>query len=68
VRFLFYFILFFTEMEDSKDFGLEMFDALSHRRGLDKINQDELHDFWLQIADESFDSRLRVFFQMYVHN
>ncbi|XP_059442674.1 respiratory burst oxidase homolog protein A-like [Corylus avellana] len=52
------------EMEDSKDFGLEMFDALSHRRGLDKINRDELHDFWLQIADESFDSRLQVFFQM----
>lgn len=55
-------------MEDSKDFGLEMFDALSHRRGLDKINRDELHDFWLQIMDESFDSRLQVFFQMYVHN
>uniref|UniRef100_A0A7N0UWX5 Uncharacterized protein n=1 Tax=Kalanchoe fedtschenkoi TaxID=63787 RepID=A0A7N0UWX5_KALFE len=53
-------------MRDSKEFGLELFDALSRRRRLkmEKISRDELHEFWSQVADESFDSRLQIFFDM----
>lgn len=55
-------------MRDSKEFGLEMFDALSRRRRLkvDKISREELYEFWSQITDQSFDSRLQIFFDMYV--
>lgn len=58
-------------MKDSKDFALALFDALGRRRRLkvEKINKDELYEFWLQISDQSFDSRLQIFFDMYVlHN
>ncbi|XP_043717316.1 respiratory burst oxidase homolog protein A isoform X2 [Telopea speciosissima] len=53
-------------MKDSKEFALEMFDALNRRRRLklDKINKEELYEFWSQITDESFDSRLQIFFDM----
>ncbi|XP_057784945.1 respiratory burst oxidase homolog protein A-like [Salvia miltiorrhiza] len=53
-------------MRDSKEFGLELFDALSRRRRLkvDKISRDELYEFWSQITDQSFDSRLQIFFDM----
>ncbi|XP_075505922.1 respiratory burst oxidase homolog protein A-like isoform X1 [Primulina tabacum] len=53
-------------MKDSNEFGLELFDALSRRRRLkfDKISRDELYEFWLQITDQSFDSRLQIFFDM----
>ncbi|RVW43114.1 Respiratory burst oxidase-like protein A [Vitis vinifera] len=53
-------------MKDSKEFALELFDALSRRRRLkmDKITRDELYEFWSQIADQSFDSRLQIFFDM----
>ncbi|KAL9679571.1 hypothetical protein QQ045_017437 [Rhodiola kirilowii] len=53
-------------MRDSKEFGLELFDALIRRRRLkiEKISRDELYEFWSQIADESFDSRLQIFFDM----
>ncbi|KAL1551957.1 respiratory burst oxidase protein A-like [Salvia divinorum] len=53
-------------MRDSKEFGLELFDALSRRRRLkvDKIGRDELYEFWSQITDQSFDSRLQIFFDM----
>ncbi|KAL6556421.1 hypothetical protein OROGR_005709 [Orobanche gracilis] len=55
-------------MIDSKEFALELFDALSRRRRLnvEKINRDELYEFWSQITDQSFDSRLQIFFDMYV--
>ncbi|KAF2313391.1 hypothetical protein GH714_010732 [Hevea brasiliensis] len=54
-------------MRDSKEFALELFDALGRRRRLkvDKINRDELYEFWSQITDQSFDSRLQIFFDMY---
>ncbi|KAI3430089.1 uncharacterized protein J3R85_008383 [Psidium guajava] len=29
-----------------------------------KVTKDELHDFWLQISDQSFDARLQIFFDM----
>lgn len=59
--------LFFEGMRDSKEFALELFDALSRRRRLkvDKISRDELYEFWSQITDQSFDSRLQIFFDMY---
>ncbi|XP_024453810.2 respiratory burst oxidase homolog protein A isoform X2 [Populus trichocarpa] len=53
-------------MENSKEFAVELFDALGRRRRLkvDKISRDELHEFWSQITDQSFDSRLQIFFDM----
>ncbi|KAK2984594.1 hypothetical protein RJ640_018972 [Escallonia rubra] len=53
-------------MRDSKEFALELFDTLSRRRRLkiDKISRDELYEFWSQITDQSFDSRLQIFFDM----
>ncbi|KAI3830607.1 hypothetical protein MKX03_016439 [Papaver bracteatum] len=53
-------------MVDSKEFAVGIFDALARRRRqkLDKINKDELHEFWLQISDQSFDARLQIFFDM----
>ncbi|XP_075639508.1 respiratory burst oxidase homolog protein A [Castanea sativa] len=53
-------------MRDSKEFALELFDALRRRRKLkvDKISREELCEFWSQITDQSFDSRLQIFFDM----
>ncbi|KAL2544260.1 Respiratory burst oxidase-like protein F [Forsythia ovata] len=53
-------------MRDSKEFALELFDALGRRRRLkvEKISRDELYEFWSQITDQSFDSRLQIFFDM----
>ncbi|KAG2312290.1 hypothetical protein Bca52824_023847 [Brassica carinata] len=49
-----------------KEFAEELFDALCRRRRImvDKITLQELYEFWYQIADESFDSRLQIFFNM----
>ncbi|CDY63433.1 BnaCnng42100D [Brassica napus] len=54
------------ENENSKEFAEELFDALCRRRSImvDKITLQELYEFWYQIADESFDSRLQIFFNM----
>jgi respiratory burst oxidase len=38
--------------------------ARRRRQKLEKITKDELHDFWLQISDQSFDARLQIFFDM----
>lgn len=53
-------------MRDSKEFALEVYDALSRRRRLkvDKISIDELYEYWTQITDQSFDSRLQIFFDI----
>ncbi|KAI7748341.1 hypothetical protein M8C21_027989 [Ambrosia artemisiifolia] len=53
-------------MADSKEFALGVFDALARRRQqkLGKITKAELHEFWLQISDQSFDARLQIFFDM----
>uniref|UniRef100_A0A0K8WMM8 Respiratory burst oxidase C-like protein n=1 Tax=Acacia koa TaxID=468172 RepID=A0A0K8WMM8_ACAKO len=50
----------------SEAFALELFDALARKRGIqgDSINKAHLKDFWDQISDQSFDSRLRTFFDM----
>lgn len=49
-----------------KEFTLELFDALARRRNIitSYINKDELREFWEQISDQSFDSRLQTFFDM----
>lgn len=54
-------------MRDSMEFALELFDALGRRRRrtVEKISKDELYEFWSQINDQSFDSRLQIFFDMY---
>lgn len=53
-------------MNESKDFAGELFDALARRRGIRSasISKDELREFWEQITDQSFDSRLQTFFDM----
>ena len=55
-------------MKESKEFAGELFDALARRRHItgDKITKAELREFWEQISDQSFDSRLQTFFDMYV--
>ncbi|KAF3334414.1 respiratory burst oxidase protein B-like protein [Carex littledalei] len=47
-------------------FANELFDALARRRNIhgDTISKAELREFWDQIADQSFDSRLQTFFDM----
>lgn len=57
-------------MKDSEEFALELFDAFSRRRRLkvEKISKDELYEYWSQITDQSFDSRLQIFFDMFAAN
>ena len=63
---LFEYLFIFKGMGNSKEFALELLDALGRRRRLkvDKISRDELYEFWSQITDQSFDSRLQIFFDM----
>ncbi|GKV10529.1 hypothetical protein SLEP1_g21878 [Rubroshorea leprosula] len=53
-------------MVDSKEFTVGIFDALARRRRqkIARITKEELHDFWLQVSDQSFDARLQIFFDM----
>ncbi|KAG8077823.1 hypothetical protein GUJ93_ZPchr0007g5610 [Zizania palustris] len=53
-------------MTESKEFALELFDTLSRRRRMkvETINKEELREIWQQITDNSFDSRLQIFFEM----
>lgn len=52
--------------KESEAFAGELFDAMSRRRNIhgDSINKAQLKDFWDQISDNSFDSRLGTFFDM----
>ncbi|XP_048225571.1 respiratory burst oxidase homolog protein D isoform X2 [Ricinus communis] len=52
--------------KDSKEFAGELFRALARKHNIngDSINKAQLKDFWDQISDESFDSRLQIFFDM----
>ncbi|XP_028784413.1 respiratory burst oxidase homolog protein B [Neltuma alba] len=51
---------------ESSEFAGELFDALARRRGITSasITKDELREFWEQITNQSFDSRLQTFFDM----
>ncbi|KAK1272192.1 hypothetical protein QJS04_geneDACA016202 [Acorus gramineus] len=53
-------------MADTKEFATVIFDALCRRRHLkvERINRNELYNFWLQISDQSFDARIQIFFDM----
>lgn len=53
-------------MHESKEFAGELFEALARRRGIAaaSITKEELREFWEQITDQSFDSRLQTFFDM----
>ena len=55
-------------MKDSKEFAVELFDALARRKGLttNTLSKHELRQFWQEMADQNFDSRLQIFFDMYV--
>lgn len=58
-------------MADSKEFSGKLYDALARRRNLDPasgITKEELNEFWKQMTDKNFDSRLRIFFDMYYTN
>ncbi|PWA79812.1 cytochrome b245, heavy chain [Artemisia annua] len=52
--------------KESKEFAGELFDSLSRRHHItgDSINKEQLREFWDQINDQSFDSRLQTFFDM----
>ncbi|XP_010522982.1 PREDICTED: respiratory burst oxidase homolog protein D-like [Tarenaya hassleriana] len=52
--------------KESKDFADQLFRALARRNNVsgDSINKEQLRFFWEQVSDESFDSRLQVFFDM----
>ncbi|KAL9318661.1 hypothetical protein ACSQ67_015178 [Phaseolus vulgaris] len=53
-------------MTESKEFAGELFDALARRRGITSasVTKNQLREFWEQITDQSFDSRLQTFFDM----
>jgi respiratory burst oxidase len=61
-------------MKDSKEFATELYDVLVRRKGgsaadrslsvQESISKDELHEFWLEITDNSFDTRMKIFFAM----
>ncbi|KAL5982874.1 hypothetical protein ACLOJK_016952 [Asimina triloba] len=54
-------------MATSKEFACELFDAMARRHRLetkDGVSMDELKKFWNGISDQSFDSRLQIFFDM----
>ncbi|KAJ7294654.1 hypothetical protein O6H91_21G005900 [Diphasiastrum complanatum] len=55
-------------MKDSNEFAELLFDALARRRGLPEksssITKEELHEFWSQITEKSFRSRLQIFFDL----
>ncbi|KAK2651473.1 hypothetical protein Ddye_011329 [Dipteronia dyeriana] len=51
---------------DSKEFAGELFRAVAqkHKINGESINKTQLEDFWHQISDESFGSRLKTFFDI----
>ncbi|CAL9046353.1 unnamed protein product [Musa banksii] len=54
-------------MAESKEFAGEIFVALARRRNLEPengITKSELKEFWEEMTDQNFDSRLQIFFEM----
>ncbi|KAH6794805.1 NADPH/respiratory burst oxidase protein D [Perilla frutescens var. hirtella] len=53
-------------MKESKEFAGQLFDALSRRSNIsgESITKSQLKEYWDQVADQSFDSRLKTFFDM----
>ncbi|XP_017218212.1 respiratory burst oxidase homolog protein C [Daucus carota subsp. sativus] len=50
----------------SRDFAEGLFDAIAKRKNImgNSINKVQLKEFWDQISDQNFDSRLQTFFDM----
>lgn len=48
------------------EFAGQLFDALARKRGqsVQSITKDELRDYWLELTDQSFDTRLQLFFEV----
>ena len=64
---LHYIYLRLKGMADSKEFASEVFVALSRRRHInpdDGVTKEQLKEFWEEMTDQNFDSRLRIFFDM----
>ncbi|KAK1320791.1 hypothetical protein QJS10_CPA03g01382 [Acorus calamus] len=54
-------------MSDSKEFAEELFTALARRRNLEPasgVSKEQLREFWEEMTDQNFDSRLQIFFDM----
>ncbi|GJN21028.1 hypothetical protein PR202_gb08473 [Eleusine coracana subsp. coracana] len=54
-------------MGDSREFAEELFVALARQRNLgpyDGITKEQLKEFWKELTNQNFDSRLRIFFGM----
>ncbi|KAJ8629168.1 hypothetical protein MRB53_022491 [Persea americana] len=54
-------------MADSKEFAVQLFDALARRQKVestDGIMIDELKGFWSKLSDQKFESRLQIFFDL----
>ncbi|KAG6553108.1 hypothetical protein Mapa_005446 [Marchantia paleacea] len=54
------------EMKESKEFAGELFEALTRRKGkkVEAITEDDLYEYWVQISDQGFDSRMQIFFDL----
>ncbi|XP_061369910.1 respiratory burst oxidase homolog protein C-like isoform X2 [Gastrolobium bilobum] len=52
--------------KESEAYAEKLFDTLARQRGIQggSINKIQLRDFWDHISDQSFDSRLKTFFDM----
>uniref|UniRef100_A0A0D9V0U8 FAD-binding FR-type domain-containing protein n=1 Tax=Leersia perrieri TaxID=77586 RepID=A0A0D9V0U8_9ORYZ len=53
-------------MDGSDEFAVHVFDSLARKRGIVKevVTKEELKDFFEQLSDQGFDTRLRTFFDM----
>ena len=53
-------------MADSAEFAGKLFDSLARRLGISStdVTREELKIFWERMADQSFQSRLQIFFDM----
>lgn len=52
--------------KESKEFAGKLFDALARKLDIkeDSITKEQLNEFWAQISEQGFDSRLQTFFDM----
>jgi len=52
--------------KESEAYAEKLFDTLARQRGIQggSINKIQLREFWDSISDQSFDTRLKTFFDM----
>jgi hypothetical protein len=58
-------------MKDSKEFANALFDAYMRRKGKHSntstqnlMSKHDLYEYWLQITNKEFDSRIQTFFDL----